>query len=170
MAGRLGAGRSRAKHKVEEEGAMFEILPYQGSGSLQRLRRDMDDIWSRFFDSPTSLKTGGEGSFMPLVNLKETDQSIEVTAEVPGLKPEEIEISLAGDLLTLKGEKKEEKEEKKGGYHLVERRFGSFSRSFRLPVEVDRKKVEAKYKDGVLHLTLPKGAKESSTKIKVKAE
>lgn len=151
---------------------MFELMPYSGFGSLGRLRRDMDDLWKRFFDTepgPPALR--GEGfSFVPVVNVKETEEALEVTAEVPGLKPEEIEVSLTGDILTLKGEKKEEREEDRGDYHLVERRFGSFQRSFRLPMEVERDKLSAKHKDGVLSITLPKAKKQAATAIKVEAE
>lgn len=148
---------------------MFELSPYSGSRPLQRLRQEMDDLWSRFFDSPSLLAPAQGGDFLPALDIKETPEAFEVTAEVPGLKPEEIEVSLTGDILTIKGKKKEEKEEKKAGYHLVERRYGSFVRSFRLPVDVVKGKVEATQKDGVLHLVLPKGKKEVATKVQVKA-
>jgi HSP20 family protein len=147
---------------------MFELMPYRGTRSVSRLRRDMDDLWGRFFDTSGLPLAQAEGpAFMPTVNVKETDNSIEVTAEVPGLKPEEIEVNLTGNILTLKGEKREEKEETKGSYHLVERRFGSFARSFRLPMDVDRDKVQARHKDGVLTISLPKATRESSTTIKI---
>ena len=151
---------------------MFELMPYSGFGSLGRLRRDMDDLWKRFLDTESGPPaTRGEGfSFVPVVNVKETDDTVEVTAEVPGLKPEEIEVSLTGDVLTLKGEKKEERQEDQGSYHVVERRFGSFQRSFRLPMEVERDKLSARHKDGVLSITLPKAKKQAATTIKVEAE
>lgn len=149
---------------------MFELMPFSNSRSVGRLRKDMDDLWSRFFDTSGLPAAQFSGiSFNPVVNVKETDHAIEVTAEVPGLKPEEIEVNLTGNILTLKGEKREEKEDTQGSYHLVERRFGSFSRSFRLPMELDRAKVQAKHKDGVLTITLPKAAKETSTAIKVES-
>jgi len=145
---------------------MFELLPYNSSmRSLGRLRRDMDDLWGRFFEAGDLPSTRAD--FMPSVNIKETADAFEVTAEVPGLKPEDIEVTLTGDLLTLRGQKKEEREEKKGDYHLIERRFGSFQRNFRLPSEVNREKLQARHKDGVLHVTLPKGDKEKPTTIKV---
>lgn len=146
---------------------MLELIPYRGIGPLRGLRRQMDDLWGRLLDEPLAPSTAGEGSFVPSVDMRETESAIEITAEVPGLKPEEIDVSLTGDLLTLKGEKKEEKEQKGENYHLVERRFGSFSRSFRLPVEVDPKKIQAKHTDGVLKLVLPKGSKSTTTKIKI---
>ena len=151
---------------------MFELIPYSGFGSLGRLRRDMDDLWKRFLDVEPGLPAlrGEAPSFVPVVNVKETDEALEVTAEVPGLKPEEIEVSLTGDVLTLKGEKKEEREETQGNYHVVERRFGSFQRSFRLPMEVERDKLTAKHKDGVLLISLPKAKKQGATTIKIEAE
>lgn len=151
---------------------MFDLIPYSGFGSVGRLRKDMDDLWKRFFDAEPGLPAmrGQVSNFLPVVNVKETEEALEVTAEVPGLKPEEIEVSLIGDVLTLKGEKKEEREETKGDYHLVERRFGSFQRSFRLPMEVERDKLSAKHKDGVLSITLPKAKKQTATTIKVEGQ
>jgi len=145
---------------------MFELLPYNAPlRSLGRLRRDMDDLWGRFFEA--SELPAARADFVPSVNIKETQDAFEVTAEVPGLKPEDIEVTLTGDLLILRGEKKEEREETKGDYHLIERRFGGFQRGFRLPGEVNRQKLQARHKDGVLHVTLPKGDKEKPTTIKV---
>jgi len=149
---------------------MFDLVPHRGTKSLEQLRNEMDQLWKSFFDTGGLPTVRGESfSFSPTVDVKESDTSIEVTAEVPGLKPEEIEVTLSGDLLTIKGEKKEEKEEKKGDYHVWERRFGKFSRSFRLPAAVKKDKVEAVHKDGVLKLKLPKEQKEASTKIKIKS-
>lgn len=149
---------------------MFELMPYAGLGSLGKLRRDMDDLWGRFFDVQAAPALRTElPSFMPVVNVKETEQALEITAEVPGLKPEEIQVELNGDILSLRGEKKEEREESKGDYHLVERRFGSFARSFRLPMEVDRGQLSAKHKDGVLTITLPKAKQAAATAIKVES-
>lgn len=148
---------------------MFEISPYPGSSELQSLRRRMDDLWNRFAEGPLLPSFRGDGAFIPTVDIRETDKAIEVDAEIPGLKPEEIEVSLTGNVLTIKGEKKEEREEKKDNYHMVERRFGRFSRSFRLPVDVKNDKIDAKYKDGVMRLVLPRSEEEPTTKIKVKS-
>ncbi|MBI5523898.1 MAG: Hsp20/alpha crystallin family protein [Desulfarculus sp.] len=110
----------------------------------------------RFFSGSLLPVEEKEEGFVPSVDFKETEEGYELSAEVPGLKPEEIEVSLTGDILILKGEKKEEHEETKGDYHLVERRYGSFYRSFRLPSEVERGKLSATHKDGVLRVVLPK--------------
>ncbi|MGD8562721.1 MAG: Hsp20/alpha crystallin family protein [Desulfarculaceae bacterium] len=149
---------------------MFELVPSVGFSSLGKLRKDMDNLWSRFFDGgELSLPRADQGLFAPAVDVKETDKAIEFRAEIPGLKSEEIEVTLTGDVLTIKGEKKSEHEEEDGDYHLVERRFGSFQRSFRLPMEVNRKELKASHKDGVLTVSLPKKEKEGSTKVQVEA-
>ncbi len=148
---------------------MFELMPYDASNSLRRLRQDMDELWSRFFEAPGLPSMKDAAAFVPAVDIKETKDAFIVTAEIPGMKAEDIDVSLTGDLLTIKGEKKEEVEKEEGDYHLVERRYGSFQRTFRLPKEVDRKKLKAKHKNGVLYVTLPKGEKEGSTTVKVEA-
>ncbi|MBU1275256.1 MAG: Hsp20/alpha crystallin family protein [Proteobacteria bacterium] len=147
---------------------MTYLVPYPQSRGVNRLRREVDDLFSRFFESgpPKEL---GEAVFMPALNLKETETAFEVSAEVPGLKPEEIKVEYEDGVLTLSGEKKEEREEHKGNYHLVERRFGSFSRSVRLPKEVDVEQLKATHKDGVLVVELPKAAKSAGKTIEVKA-
>ncbi len=150
---------------------MFELIPHSGFGSLMRLRDEMDDLWSRFFDLPGAVRERGERlRFAPVVDINETAEALEIEVEVPGMKPEEIDVTLAGQILTIKGEKKEAREEKKENYHLVERRFGSFQRSFRLPVEVDQAKLKATHKDGVLKLVLPKAEQAQAKKIEIKAE
>ncbi len=138
-----------------------ERLPSLGEGGWGRvLGRFLGDEWLPVWPP--------EGGFETVVDLRETEKGYELSAEVPGLKPEEIEVVLSGDLLTIKGEKREEREEDKGGYHLVERRFGSFHRSFRLPEAVEREHLSATHKDGVLRVVLPKLGKEESTRIEVK--
>jgi HSP20 family protein len=149
---------------------MYELLPIRGLGSLGKANRDFDSLLSRFFRGGELPAWSGEERFVPKVDVKETEGAIEVTAEVPGLKPEDIELTLTGDVLTLRGEKKSEREEKEEGFHLVERSFGSFQRSFRLPVEVDRTKLAATHKDGVLTVTLPKAAEAGTARIEVKGE
>lgn len=148
---------------------MFELIPYAGYNPINRLRREMDDILGAFFDGEKAPSRAPIAQFVPRVDIEETEDAVVVTAEVPGLKANDIEVTLTGDILTLKGEKKSEREEVKGAYHVTERAYGSFQRSFRLPVEVDRKKLNASHKDGVLTVTLPKGEKEGSTTIKVKS-
>jgi len=104
------------------------------------------------------------------MDVAETAEQVVVKAEVPGIDPKDINISLQGDVLTVKGEKKSEREEKKESYHLVERSYGAFSRSVALPAAVDADKVEAKYEKGVLTITCPKKETVKPKQIETKAE
>lgn len=136
--------------------------------SLQReMNRLFDDFFNRDFDVESF---SGMGEWRPAVDISETDDAVIVKAELPGLDPKDVEVSLSGDVLTIKGEKKEEKEEKTKSFHRVERSYGSFVRSVRLPTAVVTDKVEANFKNGVLSIDLPKAeeAKNKSLKIDVK--
>ena len=99
------------------------------------------------------------GEMTPRTDVKETDTAIEITAELPGLEEKDVSVTLSDGILTLKGEKKVESEDKGTDYHLTERRYGSFLRTFRLPDTVDEDKITAIVEKGVLTLTLPKTAK-----------
>jgi HSP20 family protein len=112
---------------------------------------------------------GTNGKFLPEANLIETEKAVEVTVELPGMKPEEVKVEIKGEQLWITGEKKEEKEEKGKTFHRVERRAGMFRRIFALPVEVEEEKVAAKFTDGVLKVTLPKAEKVAPKQIEVKA-
>jgi HSP20 family protein len=98
-------------------------------------------------------------------NVAETDKTVEVTAEVPGVDAKDIDVQLREDVLTIRGEKKAEKDEKQKDYHLVERSYGMFERSFTLPTDVDPARVEASFDKGVLKIVLPKAA-EAQSKVK----
>lgn len=111
------------------------------------------------------------GAAAPAVDVAETEKAYEITAELPGMDEKNIEVKVTDGSLTIKGEKQEEKEEKKKDYYLHERHFGSFERSFRLPEGVDADKIEASFKKGVLTVTLPKKpeAQKPAKKVEVKA-
>lgn len=122
-------------------------------------RREMDRMFDDFFGGGTLRPAhAGWQPLTPAVDIDETDKEMVITAELPGVSDKDVEVSLAGDILTIKGEKKAEREEKNGDATYMERRFGSFSRSMRLPFEVKDEKVDAKFKDGVLTIHLPKPA------------
>ncbi|NOX89960.1 MAG: Hsp20/alpha crystallin family protein, partial [Calditrichaeota bacterium] len=110
------------------------------------------------------------GSFMPSVDVKEKDDEFVVTAELPGMDAKDVDISISDDILTLRGEKKEEKEEKEGNYYRRECSYGSFHRDIPLPAEVETDKVEAEFKRGVLTVHLPKKpeSQRKAKKIQVK--
>jgi len=142
-----------------------ELTPFR---DFERMRRDMDRLWDSFFERGVR-RTDDDGSWLPSLDVAETKNDIVVKAEVPGMDPKDIDISLSDGLLTIKGEKKQEKEEKEENYHYVERSYGAFCRSVRLPTEVQSDKISASYKNGVLKVTLPKSdeAKKKEVKIKV---
>ena len=112
------------------------------------------------------------GSFMPRLDVTEGAKAFTVTAELPGMSEKEIDLSISGDTLTIRGEKKEEKEEKNKNYYYSERSYGTFMRSVPLPRQVETDKVSASFNKGVLTITLPKTAEamESMKKIDVKTE
>ena len=90
------------------------------------------------------------------VDVTEDDKSYQISAEIPGMDEKDIEVSLTDDMLTIRGEKQEQRQKSRKDYHLQERRYGSFSRSFRIPNDVDRSKVDAKFTKGVLTIEIPK--------------
>jgi HSP20 family protein len=143
---------------------MRALTPWTGAG----LKREMDKMFERFFESPWELPALGD--FTPALDLSEGKDAITVKAELPGVEPKEIAVTLDGDVLTIKGEKEEKKEEKDERRHRVERSWGSFMRSVRLPAPVDGSKVAATFKNGVVTITLPKAPGAKGTTIPVKAE
>jgi len=136
-------------------------------GWLNTPRRDFFDRFFEDFGWPTVLSE--DKTFVPAFDVSETDSAVIVKAEVPGIEQKDIDISLSNGLLTIKGEKKLEKKEENEQFHSLERSYGAFSRTFRLPVEVDVEKVDAGYKDGVLTVTLPKIETAQPRKIEVKS-
>jgi HSP20 family protein len=127
---------------------------------------------SRAFDrdaSPRVASRYGAADFSPSVDVHEEKDALVITAELPGVRRDQIEISLDGEILTLKGERKFEKEEKDRKYHRVERSYGMFVRSFQLPSNVDADKAAATLTDGVLTLKLPKKDVVKGRKIEVNA-
>ena len=137
------------------------------------LRRRMDDMFEGFlhgFDlRPFEARSG---VFSPSIDIVENDKDIRISAELPGMEEKEIDVSLSRDSLTIKGEKKEEKEDKGKGYYRMERSYGSFSRTLPLPSEIDQDKVKATFKKGVLTVTLPKTEKaiKETKKIDIKTD
>jgi len=127
----------------------------------------------RIFDTDPGWKLRlPVGPAMPATDLVEREKEFQISAELPGMEEKDIEIGITRDMLTIKGEKREEKEEKKKDYYMSERSYGSFQRSFRLPDGVDRDKIDAKYEKGVLTITLPKTteAQKQERKIPIKAK
>lgn len=159
------------------------ISALRGWWPIESLRRDIDrlfeDFGSGFWGTPLHRRMFGLEPLRrewgwtaePAVDFTETDKAYEVTAELPGMDEKNIEVKVVNSNLTIKGEKQEEKEEKKKDYYLHERHFGSLERCFQVPEGVDTDKIEASFKKGVLTVTLPKKpeAQKPEKKIEVKA-
>jgi HSP20 family protein len=150
----------------------------------QSFRNEMDRLFDRFtgsfgfpslrrmFDIEPAWRYESSFSFgAPAVDITEDDKAYKIAAELPGMSEKDIEVSLSGDMLVLKGEKRQEREEKEKNRYLSERSYGSFQRSFALPEGIDRDKITAEFSKGVLTLTLPKTpeVQKQQKKIEVKA-
>ena len=134
------------------------------------VRRPAWDLFDRFFeDVELPMRFGGETEFTPAFDVSETENELIVKAEVPGMDKKDIKINLSDGLLTITGEKHHEKKQESEKYHCFERRYGKFSRTMRLPSEVDNEKVDAVYKDGVLTITLPKSEAVKPKQIEIKS-
>jgi HSP20 family protein len=134
---------------------------------FDRIVDEMEDLFERFWE-------GGDGglsrleTYYPKANLAETDGNFELSVDLPGMKPEEIKVEMRNGNLVVSGERKEEKEEKGKTYHRIERSYGSFCRTIPLPGKVEEGKIDAKFANGVLNVTLPKSEQTKPKQIAVK--
>jgi HSP20 family protein len=149
-----------------EERSLAERAPDPFSYLRNQINRVFDDFWGESWLAP---RHGVAAGFWPQVDVTETDKEIKVSAEIPEVEAKDIDVSVEDSMLTIKGEKKYEREEKEKGQYRMERRYGSFQRAIELPAEVDESKAKAEFKKGVLRLTLPKrpGAHSRRKKIPV---
>jgi HSP20 family protein len=147
----------------------MELVPWRPFGELGSFRGEMDRLRNRLFGERPLVRAFAE-EWSPSVDISETKDNFIVKAELPGLESKDVNVSISGDLLIIKGEKKKEEEEKDEHHYCVERYSGSFQRVFQLPTAVKGDKVEATFEKGVLKVTLPKveEAKKKEIEIKVK--
>ena len=145
-----------------------------GEHPISRFRREMDrmlDEFTRGFFPSLPFSTGlptWEGTSGLALDVRETESEVIVEIEVPGLKPGDLDISVTETALTVKGEKKSERDEKEGDYHVTERSYGGFARTVQLPSPVDSAKAEAIHRNGVVTIRLPKTEKGKGRKIEIK--
>ena len=155
-----------------------ENLPItRSSGLFDDFRREMDHMVERFFGNSLTTAAAGtgfpslmtEGAVRPAIDITENDSAITLTAELPGMGEEEVDLSIADGMLTLKGEKTVSHESKQEHSVVVERNYGSFQRSFPIPDRVDQEAIDAKFEKGVLKVTMPKkpGRESGERKIKI---
>ena len=169
--------------KTEQEASKTPAVP-QAWRPFDALRHQVDRLFDEFdrdfwaapfrrstFDLEPFWRRQFIGATVPAVDIVEKDNAFEVKADLPGLDEKNVEVKLTDGMLTIKGEKQEEKEEKKKDFYLHERQYGAFERSFRVPETVDAEKIEAHFKKGVLTVTLPKKpeARKPEKKIEIKA-
>ena len=144
---------------------MADLVRWEPFRELMDLRRD----WDRLFDDKFFRPMWSEnGWYEPLVDLWQTADEVHVKADLPGVKPENVDIQVSGDTLTIKANVEEEEERKDATYHMREQRHRSYARSMMLPVMADKAKAEVT--NGILHLTLPKAEEAKPKVIKVKAK
>jgi|SRR6516164_5153645 len=144
---------------------MRALAPWRG---MDVLRQEMERVFDRFFEPRWDEFEAG-GAWAPKLDVSETKDAYMVKAEIPGVDQKDLSVSLQNQILTIKGEKHKEKEEKDEKYHRVERSWGEFTRAIALPGAADTEKVNATFKDGVLTITLPKTPAAKGTTIPVKA-
>ena len=145
---------------------MFDVLPWKRNKDkhAKELRREVDSMYDRFFEPdflPSTLF--GKGKWGPKLDISEGRKDIIVKAEIPGIEAKDLDISIDGRWLNIRGEKKQEQTEEEETYYRVERSYGYFNRTIELPSEVDPNKVDASYKKGILKIKLRK-TKSSETK------
>jgi HSP20 family protein len=148
---------------------MANLVRWDPVRDMMSLREAMDRLFEESFVHPRGVLAPVEGAATLALDVFESDDDVTVRASIPGVNPDDIDISVTGDVLTIKGETSEEREEKQGNYHLRERRYGAFQRSVNLPAPVNTDKAEAEFKNGVLTLTLPKVEEVKPKSIKIRA-
>jgi len=160
------------KHTKKEE--KMDIMPWKPRTKgldifhdFENLQQEMNRLFDFTLHKPLVSPQGALPYWTPAIDIIEEQDNVKVRADLPGIKKDEIEVAVENDVLTIKGEKKNEKEIKEKDYVRSERYYGAFHRSFTLPSAVDASKVNATYKDGVLEITLPKKEEAKSKQIKV---
>ena len=147
----------------------MELVPWRPFGILGSARKELDSLLNPFFRETPAMGAFTE-DWLPSVDISETKKNFIVKAELPGLDAKDVNVSLSGDLLTIKGEKKKEEEEKDEHHHFIETYSGSFQRSFQLPTPVKGGDVEATFDKGVLKVTVPKVEEAEKKEIEIKVK
>lgn len=143
-----------------------ELQKFSPFSELFDLRKEIDSLFDdKFFGK--MLQPYYESNWTPSMDISETDKEFLVTVELPGMKKDDINLSIDNNILTIEGERKSEKEEKGKTFHRIERSYGKFYRSVSLPKKVDEENVKATFKDGLLNITLPKVEKEKVKNIEI---
>ena len=148
---------------------MSNLIRWEPAREMMTLREAMDRLFDDAFTAPLSARSGWSMG-TPAIDMYQTDNEVVVKASIPGIKAEEVQINLTGDVLTLKGELKHEEERKDRAWHIREQRFGSFERSVALPTAVKTDQADAVFENGILTITLPKADEVKPKTINIKAK
>jgi HSP20 family protein len=146
---------------------MSNLIRWEPVRDIMSLREAMDQLFNEAFTRPANLSGG---SVIPAIDLYQNNDEVVVKAALPGLKADDVQISVTADVLTLRGEFKQENEQKDSTYHIREQRYGSFERSVMLPSDVQTEKAKADFENGVLTITLPKAESVKPKAITIKAK
>jgi HSP20 family protein len=146
---------------------MSNLIRWEPAREMMSLRDAMDRLFDDAFTRPLSLRDGWSS---PAIDMFQSDDEIIVKAALPGIKADEVQINVTGEVLTLKGEVKQDQEMKGKSWHIREQRFGSFERSIPLPTDVVADKAKADFENGILTITLPKAEEVKPKTITVKAK
>ena len=149
---------------------MSNLIRWEPMRDAVTLRDAMDRLFDEAFTRPWGLMDGGRGAGGPAVDMYQTDNEVVVKAAVPGMKPEDVQISITGDMLTIKGETQANSDTQEKAYHIREHRWGSFERVVGLPTAVVSEKAQAEFENGILTITLPKAEEVKPKMISVKAK
>ncbi|MBK9602886.1 MAG: Hsp20/alpha crystallin family protein [Anaerolineales bacterium] len=147
---------------------MSNLIRWEPAREMMTLREAMDRLFDDAFTRPLSM--AGNGWAVPAVDMYQTDNEVVVKAALPGMKAEDVQLNVTGEVLTIKGEIKQKEEVKEKAYHLREQRWGMFERSVILPTEVVADKAKADFENGILTITLPKAEEAKPKTISIKAK
>lgn len=147
---------------------MSNLIRWEPAREMMTLREAMDRLFDDAFTRPLSLS--GNNWSIPAVDMYQTDNEVVVKAALPGIKADEVQINVTGEVLTLKGETRQENESKEKAYHIREQRWGAFERSIVLPTEVVADKAKADFENGILTITLPKAEEVKPKTINIKTK
>ena len=147
---------------------MSNLIRWEPVREMMTLREAMDRLFDDAFTRPLSM--AGNGWAVPAVDMYQTDNEVVVKAALPGMKAEDVQLNVTGEVLTIKGEIKQKEEVKEKAYHLREQRWGMFERSVILPTEVVADKAKADFENGILTITLPKAEEAKPKTISIKAK
>jgi HSP20 family protein len=148
---------------------MSNLTRWEPVREMMTLREAMDRLFDDAFTRPLSVRDGWSMA-SPAIDMYQTDNDVVVKASIPGIKAEEVQINITGDILTLKGEARQEEDRQERSWHLREQRFGSFERSIVLPTDVKSDQAEAVFENGILTITLPKADEVKPRTINIKAK